>query len=676
MLRFTLDEKGIHKYQNNQRVESMASLYYTDEKGYGWLNEAGTFPKRKQAVERIEKREDGFWIKENDESISWTNENHYNYGGMTFRVKLEPGTYHIKVIISSKPEETNVSMGGMIAQQLLSGGYWDAPRKVKRTKSASWEGKTWTYDYVLGKQFLEIEIEPRWDTHQRPVGVLAEVGVKEIIIEPVALAIEGEKPTIHLLGDSTVKSYVYEEAPMNGWGQIIGDYLDLERVKVLNYSQGGRSLKTMYQEGRLNDALLHGKPGDYIIIQSGHNDESREALKGIEARFGRGNTERTFAWWLETYFIPAIKARKMYAIFVTCMTRIDSEYYSRQDIEDFDKESVHFAGFKYGKKQGIDFPGIMKQIGDKYKIPVINLYEMSIQYVHKIGGEAARSMFLSLEAGETPGKTNSGSYANGNPSQSCDGTHYKECLGKQFVRMILTDLVKQKIELMQYIKEDYKALFSLGDDAVIEKGLFPEIAPDVVSGKNAYYRNQIEKLVKLGVLKLRENGLFEPKAAMTTYEYQTALEQLWQISLGQSVKKSESYLTVEKMGHLIYRAYSLKFGKDEFGRWIKPRYMTDYNGVNLSPDDPNYDSNLVGESAQYYPLVPWEQLKDLEEIDAFREELKAVYELGLLRSEKGIIRGKMVNGDKIEPRRIVTREKAAKSLYFLWVLIKGIKEES
>ena len=134
------------------------------------------------------------------------------------------------------------------------------------------------------------------------------------------------------------------------------------------------------------------------------------------------------------------------------------------------------------------------------------------------------------------------------------------------------------------------------------------------------------------------------------------------------------------MGHIIYQAYKQKFGKQSNGLWCKPKYMTDYNGVNLSPDDPNYDSNLVGESAQYYPLVPWEQLKDLETVEEdfreLKEELKTVYELGLMRSEKEIVRGKMINGSYLEPYRIVTREKAAKSLYFLFVLVQEIRIES
>lgn len=683
MIKFIFNQQGIHKWQEKNK-EVAEALAYQEERGYGFIAEAGIFPKRHQDIARIEKREDGFWIHEKDKTISWRHENHYNYGGMTFRVKLTSGTYKIRVTVPSAIEDTHVTMGGMIPAQLLESAPWSAAGHVLRSQSAVWKEKTWEYTYVLGDTFLDIEIEPKLDTKMKPTNIDISVGLSEIEITPVEIEerTEDRKPIIHLLGDSTVKSYLYEEAPMNGWGQIIGNYFDAQKVELLNYSQGGRSLKSMYQEGRLNDLLIHGKPGDYILIQSGHNDESREEIKGIEARFGRGNTAETFSMWLENYFIPAIRVRKMYPIFVTCMTRIDHDYYSRTDIEDFDQEPIHFDGFKYGNMPGIDFPKLMKEIGKAHQIPVIDLYEMSLTYIENLGGEAAKAMFLAIEAGETPGKTNTGSYANGNPSQMCDGTHYKECLGKQFTRMILTDMVRQDLEIATYLKTGVLDILQMQEDELIEKALFPEIPQDMKKGKNAYYRNQVEKLVGLGALQLDEKSNFNPKATMTIGEYQSALKKIWNISWESMManENSEEALTVAQMGHLIYQAYEQKFGKAADGTWYKPKYMTDYNGVNLSPDDPNYDSNLIGESAQYYPLVPWDKLQDMEEVTSkfkdIKEELKAVYELGLLRSEKGLIRGKMVNGTYLEPARIVTREKAAKSLYFLFVLDKEIRVES
>ena len=56
--------------------------------------------------------------------------------------------------------------------------------------------------------------------------------------------------------------------------------------------------------------------------------------------------------------------------------------------------------------------------------------------------------------------------------------------------------------------------------------------------------------------------------------------------------------------------------------------------------------------------------------------MREVYELGLMRSECGIERGKMINGTLMEPKKPVTKEKAAKELYFLSVLTHDVKEEN
>ena len=98
---------------------------------------------------------------------------------------------------------------------------------------------------------------------------------------------------------------------------------------------------------------------------------------------------------------------------------------------------------------------------------------------------------------------------------------------------------------------------------------------------------------------------------------------------------------------------------------------------NITPDDPNYDPNLVGEEAQYYPLVGFGAITDKAEIDeSLYTQVEEAYELGLIRSEEGIARGKMINGYALQPKTEVTREKAAKSLYFMYVLAQDINTEN
>lgn len=639
----------------------MTTEPFTEEKGYGLVAETSLYPSRKLDITRAKKTLKGIEITENENTIYWKNENDYNYGGLVFRISnLVAGAYYIGVTTTSSKEITTVSVNGMNPYSILYTASWDAGQEALKNDLAYWEGNTWNYKYVTAGNFIEIEVEPSISK--------ATVGLKEICITKID-TIQGEnsnKKTIHLLGDSTVKSYTYEEAIMSGWGQIFCDFFSLESVNIVNYSMGGRSVKSMYQEGRFNRVLLNGKPGDYLLIQSGHNDESTGEEKGPHARFGRGNTDITYKSWIRDIYIPAIHSRGMIPILVTPMTRIDSEKTMDANIE--------FAGFQYWGDKSFDFPSIMKEVGEESQVSVIDLHKESISYLLKeTDGEAANAMFLSVEAGETPGKTNSGSYANGHPGNVNDGTHFKEALSKQFARIVVTELSKLLPEILDYVKEEVKSAIEKRDWSKV----FFEISEDVKVGKNAYYRDQIEKLIKIGAFQKDECGYFHPKEKIRVSQFVAALCKLWDLNIDFFSQYNDKILTYEVKAAIILDGYACKFGKNPDSFWIKQAYMTDYNGTNLSAKDINYDSNLVGESAQYYPLIPWEQLSDTQLIEPlYYQKVKEAYELGLIRSECGIERGKMINGTFLEPNKEVSREKAAKGLWFLWVLSKEIKEEN
>lgn len=99
-----------------------------------------------------------------------------------------------------------------------------------------------------------------------------------------------EKPTIFMVGDSTVKNGQGDGAGgLWGWGDYIGQFLDSTKVKVENHALGGTSSRT-YQDLGLWDSVYHTlHKGDYVLIQFGHNDDgpinddfrARGTIKGI-----------------------------------------------------------------------------------------------------------------------------------------------------------------------------------------------------------------------------------------------------------------------------------------------------------------------------------------------------------------------------------------------------------
>ncbi|TRZ45421.1 rhamnogalacturonan acetylesterase [Robertkochia solimangrovi] len=97
-------------------------------------------------------------------------------------------------------------------------------------------------------------------------------------------------PTVYTVGDSTVKNGHGDGAGgLWGWGDFIGQFLDTTKVHVENHALGGTSSRTFIQKGLWNPVRDSLKPGDYVLIQFGHNDDgpinddfrARGTIKGI-----------------------------------------------------------------------------------------------------------------------------------------------------------------------------------------------------------------------------------------------------------------------------------------------------------------------------------------------------------------------------------------------------------
>src|SRR5688500_19765611 len=80
------------------------------------------------------------------------------------------------------------------------------------------------------------------------------------------------KPTLFLIGDSTVKNGSGKgEGVLWGWGQFLHTRIDTTKIHIENHARGGRSSRTYQAEGLWEGVLARIKPGDYVIIQFGHN---------------------------------------------------------------------------------------------------------------------------------------------------------------------------------------------------------------------------------------------------------------------------------------------------------------------------------------------------------------------------------------------------------------------
>lgn len=94
-------------------------------------------------------------------------------------------------------------------------------------------------------------------------------------------AINPALPTLFIASDSTAAT---GGLTTRGWGAVLIDYFDTERLNIINCAVGGRSFRTFTSEGRWDAIVEHLKPGDFVIIELGHNDGG-----GAQSRTGRGD---------------------------------------------------------------------------------------------------------------------------------------------------------------------------------------------------------------------------------------------------------------------------------------------------------------------------------------------------------------------------------------------------
>lgn len=121
-------------------------------------------------------------------------------------------------------------------------------------------------------------------------------------------------PTLWIVGDSTVNN---SGNGMCGWGNVINSRFDESKIKIANKARGGRSSRTFYNEGLWDAVSKEIKPGDFVLMQFGHNDggplegdpKGRRSLPGTgeETReVSKPNSEakevvHTFGWYMRHF---------------------------------------------------------------------------------------------------------------------------------------------------------------------------------------------------------------------------------------------------------------------------------------------------------------------------------------------------------------------------------------
>ncbi len=184
-----------------------------------------------------------------------------------------------------------------------------------------------------------------------------------------------DAPAIFMIGDSTMADKPLRPAqPERGWGQLLPVYFD-DAVQVRNRAGNGRSSKSFRDEGRWRPVMDALRPGDFVIIQFGHNDEKKYDPKRYTEAFGsfQENMSR---------YVREVRSKKGTPILATPIVR--RRFNDQGALVDTHGE----------------YPEAVRRAAAELKVPLLDLEKLSRALVQKLGPERSKKLFMWIEPGE------------------------------------------------------------------------------------------------------------------------------------------------------------------------------------------------------------------------------------------------------------------------------------
>jgi lysophospholipase L1-like esterase len=221
------------------------------------------------------------------------------------------------------------------------------------------------------------------------------------------------KITVYLIGDSTMANKAMTAFPETGWGMPFAAMFD-SSVVVDNRAKNGRSTRSFLAQGLWQPVVDNLQEGDYVFIQFGHNDESKEKVD-------RYTSPEDYRKNLMT-FIADTRSKKANPILLTPVTR---------------------RRFKDGMIQEThtEYSPVVLQVAKQENVPLIDLDKISRNLLQEFGEEKSKLLFLQLQPGEHPNY----------PEGKDDNTHFNELGARKVAQIVLKEIRNLKLELANRI---------------------------------------------------------------------------------------------------------------------------------------------------------------------------------------------------------------------------------
>jgi len=216
-------------------------------------------------------------------------------------------------------------------------------------------------------------------------------------------------PTIFLLGDSTVCDQSKE--PYNSWGQMLTRWFTPD-VAIANHGESGETYRDSLGRRRLDKILSVMLPGDWLLMQFGHNDQKQIAAKS-------GSPFTTYKAEIKKH-VDAVRAHAGHPLIISPMER-----------RGFGAAGKVIASLA-------DYAEASRQSAQELNVPYIDLNALSQPFYEALesrGPEFSRKAF----AGQ-------------------DNTHHNNYGSYELSKLIVQSLRDQKLPLAKFIVDDFRPI--------------------------------------------------------------------------------------------------------------------------------------------------------------------------------------------------------------------------
>ena len=258
-------------------------------------------------------------------------------------------------------------------------------------------------------------------------------------------AVPDKTTTIFVIGDSTAANKDISGGKQErGWGMVLQSYFD-DNIRVDNRALNGRSSLSFINEGHWEKVLQSMKPGDYVIIQFGHNDEKPAADRHTDPGTTFDANLRRFV----------LESRARGGIPILCNAVVRRNFYRQVDssVDDESLRNTTYEDEKVNSDTLIDTHGAYllspRNVARELGVPFIDANRVTHDLEQGMGIEGSRRLHMWFRPGEHPSV----------PKGRKDNTHYN-VYGATVVAGLLAEEIAHQVPALKK-KMDIKKIKKL-----------------------------------------------------------------------------------------------------------------------------------------------------------------------------------------------------------------------